>query len=212
MCQKINILVLLAIVVSFSCKDKKEFKISSASVNFDSCMLIYNSKNDSIYNIIKQEIDASKDSTKPTGFLNLPSREMLTRLNKYDILLFKEYFSDINKPYIIKNIENEVVHFTIFNNNKIIELEVFNRELQFSKNIDTIQSIAINPELLQKVSTNCRCNQNEDLNNPFSNQIIRQNNKPYYRMDITSENDYKYCWKFLEEDDVLHQLLNEIEK
>ncbi|MBK9329748.1 MAG: hypothetical protein IPM95_10650 [Sphingobacteriales bacterium] len=121
---------------------------------------------------------------------------MLTRLNKYDILLFKEYFSDINKPYIIKNIENEVVHFTIFNNNKIIELEVLNRELLFSKNSGTIQSKAINPELLQKVSTNCRCNQNEDLNNPFSNQILQQKTKTFYRLDITSKMDINTAGNF----------------
>ncbi|MBK9328500.1 MAG: hypothetical protein IPM95_04120 [Sphingobacteriales bacterium] len=111
---------------------------------------MYNSKADSVDKVIENELDANKDSTQPNGIFNLPSKEMLTRLNDYDILLFKEYFSDLNKPYIIKNTENEVVHFTIFNNNKIIELEVLNRELLFSKNSGTIQSKAINPELLQK--------------------------------------------------------------
>ena len=216
---KIQILILLTIILSFSCSKKKEFKISADNKIYDAAWQKFNSKIDSFEKIIEVDYFTSKDTTKQIDFLKILGDSVkMNQMNSRFAIYFKtplnDYFSELNIPYHVKNNKKNVIHFSIFELNKYIELEIYENELLYSWQEDSIKSIVINAELFNKASTNCTCSENDIINNIFLDKITTQNFRKVYRLDISSGNKYQYCWKFFNSDDdiVLNQLLNIIEE
>lgn len=208
---RISIAILFGIILLISCAEKKaDFNIVTADTDIDTLeiKLKYDSFETNIKDNLMSKIDTSDiwkslESLTDTSLMKDWNGESVT----FGIAYFEQLINESNKPNEIRNMDVDAIHFTILNKD-YLELEISEERILFSNNKGTVKSKKLNKELWEQVSERCKCEENDNLNyilmNSQGNQI--------YRLDITKDKEYKYCWKILKNDDILNQLIKETEK
>jgi hypothetical protein len=208
---RISTSILFGIILLISCAEKKaDFNIVTAETEVDT--LEIKMKYDSFESKIKDNLVSKIDTSDIWKSLaSLTDTSLMKDWNnesvEFAVDYFKQVINELNKPNEIRNMGVDAIHFTILNTD-YLELEVLKETILFSKNKSKVKSKKIDKELWGQISDRCRCEGNDNLNyilmNSQGNQI--------FRLDITEDREYKYCWKILKNDDILNQLVKEIEK
>jgi hypothetical protein len=203
--------ILFGIILLISCTEKKaDFNIVTADTEVDT--LEIKMKYDSFESKIKKNLMSKIDTSGIWKSLaSLTDTSLMKDWNdesvEFAVDYFKQVINELNKPNEIRNMDVDAIHFTILNTD-YLELEMLKERILFSKNKGKVKSKKIGKELWGQVSDRCKCEGNDNLNyilmNSQGNQI--------FRLDITEDREYKYCWKILKNDDILNQLVKEIEK
>jgi hypothetical protein len=208
---RISTSILFGIILLISCAEKKaDFNIVTAETEVDT--LEIKMKYDSFESKIKDNLVSKIDTSDIWKSLaSLTDTSLMKDWNnesvEFAVDYFKQVINELNKPNEIRNMGVDAIHFTILNTD-YLELEVLKETILFSKNKSQVKSKKIDKELWGQISDRCRCEGNDNLNYILMNS--RGNH--IYRLDITEDKEYKYCWKILKNDDILNQLVKEIEK
>ena len=206
-----NFILLTLVTLLFpACTNKTDFNIVSAEVDIDTAQIKL--KYDTFQTTIKDNLLTKVDTTNLwTSLESLTDTSLMIDWNKesmdFAVAYFETAIKELDKPNIVRSIEEEAIHFSVLSKD-YWELEISNKRLLFSRNKDEVKSKSITNELSDRVAEECNCQLNDNLNyillNSQGNQI--------YRLDITGNNEYKYCWKVLRDGDILNQLIEEAEK
>jgi hypothetical protein len=208
---RISTSILFGIILLISCTEKKvDFNIVTADTDIDTLeiKLKYDSFETKIKDNLMSKIDTSDiwkslESLMDTSLMKDWNNESVT----FGVDYFEQMINELNKPNIVRNMDVDAIHFTILNKD-YLELEILKERILFSKNKDKVKSKKIDKGLWGQVRDNCKCGENDNPNyilmNSQGNQI--------YRLDITEDKGYKYCWKILRNDDILNRLIKETEQ
>lgn len=203
-----RLLSIATLILLLSCTGRRDFNITRAQSPFDTLGLT--ARYDSFVTDIEKDFLSRMDTTDLEKYFesigdSANMEDWARHVRNSSLHYFGDVFFELNTAQMVRDPAREVIHFTLLRGD-YIELEISADGLLFSRNKEKTRWRPLDNGLWNRAQAECECTPDDDLEKIFMN--FRGGG--VYRVDKTTGGTYEFCWKILENGDVVQELLEEV--